>query len=116
MHYLRLLVAMIFFLVAGCAADNGGYYRGNNPYASYSRSSYRDDEPAYHDDGDETVLCESTNQHHKTCHVSLGRHDRVYLIDRVSNSNCYEGRDWGWDRGSIWVDNGCRAKFRIDRR
>ena len=34
-------------------------------------------------------------------------------IDRVLGGECIQGRSWGWDRGGIWVSNGCRARFRV---
>ncbi len=36
------------------------------------------------------------------------------MIERqLSNSDCTEGRTWGYGRSGIWVSQGCRADFRI---
>ncbi|MBD0428092.1 DUF3011 domain-containing protein [Aquisalinus flavus] len=59
-----------------------------------------------------TVYCESDDMRYETCYLG-GNVQRVYLQDRKSNSSCYEGRDWGYDRTRIWVRNGCRANFGV---
>jgi hypothetical protein len=38
---------------------------------------------------------------------------RVELIRERSYNRCRQGQTWGWDRGSIWVDDGCKAEFRV---
>ena len=58
------------------------------------------------------VYCESDDMRYETCYLG-GDVRRVYLQDRKSNSSCYEGRDWGYDRNRIWVRNGCRANFGV---
>ncbi len=40
----------------------------------------------------------------------------VKLIKRLSDKPCIQGRTWGYDRNSIWVDNGCRAEFEVRSR
>jgi len=58
------------------------------------------------------VYCESDDMRYETCYLG-GDVQRVYLQDRKSNSSCYQGRDWGYDRNRIWVRNGCRANFGV---
>lgn len=36
---------------------------------------------------------------------------RVRLVRQLSDKPCREGRSWGYDKGGIWVDDGCRAIF-----
>ena len=38
-------------------------------------------------------------------------HGRIRMVQRHSSASCREGRDWGISRGTVWVDNGCRATF-----
>lgn|ERR1700754_2070422 len=33
------------------------------------------------------------------------------LVKKESRSSCRQGRDWGFEYGEIWVDNGCRGLF-----
>ena len=40
----------------------------------------------------------------------------VKLVRKLSDAPCREGRTWGYDRKSIWVDKGCRAEFEFRRR
>lgn len=55
------------------------------------------------------LKCESWNYQAARCNVAN-------IVDAQVTSviagQCYQGRSWGWDRGGIWVNNGCRAKFR----
>ncbi|MGV6821194.1 MAG: DUF3011 domain-containing protein [Parvularcula sp.] len=39
--------------------------------------------------------------------------DRIYFDRRRSKAPCRRGRDYGIDRGGVWVANGCRANFTV---
>ncbi|WP_199285928.1 DUF3011 domain-containing protein [Phenylobacterium parvum] len=65
---------------------------------------------------DSYVNCSSNDYRRNWCPVySSGRVwlDRQYSGGRGS---CIEGSTWGRDRRGIWVDGGCRARFRIEDR
>jgi len=36
-------------------------------------------------------------------------------VNQRSGSACVQGRTWGFNRNSIWVDRGCRADFEVGR-
>ena len=36
------------------------------------------------------------------------------MVNQRSGSACNQGYSWGFDRGGVWVDHGCRADFAID--
>jgi len=38
----------------------------------------------------------------------------VQLLTQRSQSACQQGYSWGFDRGGVWVDRGCRADFTIN--
>jgi Protein of unknown function (DUF3011) len=38
----------------------------------------------------------------------------VQLLRQRSQSACQQGYSWGFDRGGVWVDRGCRADFTIN--
>lgn len=40
---------------------------------------------------------------------------RVRLVREYSRGRCVEWRTWGFDRGGVWVDNGCKAEFRVGK-
>lgn len=63
-----------------------------------------------------TVRCESNGGQNHFCQVDVGGRGRVYLQRQESSSPCIEGRTWGWNRGGVWVAEGCRGTFTIDRR
>ena len=58
-----------------------------------------------------TVRCESSNHAHRRCNIAVQR--SVSLTRQLSDASCVRGRTWGWDRGGIWVDRGCRAEFAV---
>lgn len=57
------------------------------------------------------VRCESMDGRVNRCQVFTRGGVRVQ--NQLSNTPCYQGRNWGWDRNGIWVSGGCRADFRI---
>jgi hypothetical protein len=57
------------------------------------------------------VSCESEDNRRRHCSVAVPR--GVTLVRQRSDSPCIQGRTWGWDRGGIWVDRGCRAEFQV---
>ena len=61
------------------------------------------------------IKCESKDDRFTRCDADLRRGERVYLQRQLSNSGCWEGETWGFDRDGIWVDNGCRGEFTITR-
>lgn len=56
------------------------------------------------------VECNSIRYRPARCNVRV---NSGVQVDRVLGGECIQGRSWGWDRGGIWVDNGCRARFRV---
>lgn len=61
--------------------------------------------------GGQTVRCESQDNRYRHCTVQVRR--GVELVRGLSKTYCTQGRNWGWDRSGIWVNNGCRAEFRV---
>ena len=61
-------------------------------------------------EGGYSVTCSSRDGRYATCawNASYGE---PRLQQRLSDARCDEGRDWGYRRGQLWVDNGCRARF-----
>jgi hypothetical protein len=57
------------------------------------------------------VQCGSHDRKYKRCNVSTGR--GVQMQKQRSDAPCIQGSSWGWDRGGIWVDHGCRADFLV---
>jgi hypothetical protein len=40
----------------------------------------------------------------------------VRIVRQRSESDCIYNRTWGYNRGEIWVDRGCRADIEIGGR
>ena len=78
----------------------------------------RDDRDASYDERDEwrrddnySVTCSSIDGRRSLCTWDP-RYGTPRLVQRISTTECLEGRDWGYDnRGQLWVDAGCRARF-----
>ncbi|MCU0807866.1 MAG: DUF3011 domain-containing protein [Candidatus Contendobacter sp.] len=63
------------------------------------------------------ITCESTHNRYQYCRIDT--RGGVQLQRQLSNAACRKNQTWGYDRGGIWVDRGCRAEFRVgssDRR
>ncbi len=58
-----------------------------------------------------TVTCQSRDGRREVCRVDT--RGGVRLVDRLSDRPCVQGRSWGYSRSGIWVDDGCRARFRV---
>jgi hypothetical protein len=67
-------------------------------------------------DRDIDVRCASNDYRYNMCQVDTGRGSDVRLVRQVSNTQCVEGRTWGWNRAGIWVNQGCEGVFRVQRR
>lgn len=63
-------------------------------------------------EGGYTVTCASRDKRYTTCAWN-GSYGEPRLVQRLSDARCDEGRDWGYRRGTLWVDNGCRARFGV---
>jgi hypothetical protein len=57
----------------------------------------------------DTVTCESEDNRQKEC--AMDTSGSVRIVRQLSDTTCVEGVNWGRNRQSIWVKNGCRAVF-----
>jgi DUF3011 family protein len=55
--------------------------------------------------------CESTGRQRQRCDIAVKV--GVDLFRQISKTRCVRDRNWGWDSGGIWVDQGCRAEFSV---
>lgn len=62
------------------------------------------------------LQCDSHQNSYQMCQVDVGRQGRVELVKQLSSARCTEGSSWGWNRAGVWVDQGCRGQFVVDRR
>jgi hypothetical protein len=63
--------------------------------------------------GDETLICESSGDRYSECRVRNMRDKEVFFDHQLSKSACTEGYSWGLTSRGVWVDKGCRARFRV---
>ena len=59
--------------------------------------------------GGRFIACESWQFQPQRCAVDVYQRPQIEVIA----GNCVQGQTWGWDRGGIWVNGGCRARFRF---
>jgi hypothetical protein len=58
------------------------------------------------------VKCESNGYKYNTCNAGVKIADvKVYI--KHSSSSCIYGSSYGFNKRSIWVDDGCRATFEV---
>ena len=90
---------------------------------------YNRDQNGRHDDRDRqdwrpgpdwnraiSLRCASQGYHYNMCQIDTGRGSAVRVARQISHTRCVQGRTWGYNRAGIWVDGGCEAIFRVDRR
>ena len=56
------------------------------------------------------ITCESKEYAPAVCQTGPIRRAE---INEVLGGNCVQGETWGYSRSSIWVNQGCRARFRV---
>ncbi|MEL1266238.1 DUF3011 domain-containing protein [Pseudoxanthomonas putridarboris] len=89
---------MVFSLMLGALAIMG--MRSAQAAPQYGHAGY----------GGDVVRCESKDGRYRQC--AIDTRGGVQLTRQLSSSRCVQGRSWGYDRGGIWVNHGCRAEFR----
>jgi hypothetical protein len=82
---------------------NYGNQGGNNGYPG---GGYGNQGGGY---ANQVIRCESRDYQRNRC--SIDTRNGVQLQRQLGNTPCVQGRNWGWDRGSVWVSNGCRGEF-----
>jgi hypothetical protein len=59
------------------------------------------------------ITCESRGNRRTYCQVET--RGEVTMVRQIGRGECVRGRTWGTDEGGIWVQNGCRAEFQVER-
>jgi len=78
-------------------AEARGNWGGGNGNGNGGNSNY-------------SVTCSSNDKRRQSC-AWEARQGRPALLQQLSGTACVEGRNWGYDNGSLWVSGGCRARF-----
>lgn len=60
----------------------------------------------------QTLTCSSNDMGRHFCRANTA--NGVRMVRQFSGSPCTQGYSWGYDRGGIWVDHGCRADFALN--
>ena len=58
------------------------------------------------------LTCASNDGKRTRCGIPSGTAS-VRLARQLSSADCVRGRTWDTERGSLWVDKGCRAEFAV---
>ena len=123
--FATVLAATAAATLTGCIVEPRHGYR----HGGYQQPYYSDDDRRYYDDRDDdwhhhhgkkhrdddrlpTLVCASKDGRPNRCRTEFPI--RSAEVDkRYSNSPCTYGRTWGYDGNEVWVDRGCRARFRL---
>jgi len=67
------------------------------------------------DEGDDHIEfnCASVESKYRECQLPIN--GRARLVKKRSDAPCIEGRTWGQRGDRIWVKDGCRARFQVER-
>ena len=96
---MRIALEALLVLVALCAA-----------MPAFAQEP--EDDEDYVDLVGTTTVCESKDGRRRFCPVALGGLGAV-VARTFSRTPCVEGQNWSYRSDGIWVDQGCRAEFRI---
>jgi Protein of unknown function (DUF3011) len=66
----------------------------------------------HRDRREKTLTCESEDGQYETCYVG-SEFVNIEQVSQRSSAACIEGVTYGLAGGQIWVDDGCRAYFRV---
>jgi len=86
------------------------YNRGDDRYNGGGDDRGRDRE----DDrnrGGRRFVCDAQGPGYRLCRVDT--RGGVRMIRQLSKTPCRQNRTWGYERGGVWVDGGCRAEFEV---
>jgi hypothetical protein len=61
-----------------------------------------------------TIRCQSEGFEYTRCPANT--RGGVQLSEQLSDTECREGQNWGYDRRGIWVDQGCSGEFVVSSR
>jgi len=59
------------------------------------------------------LICSSIDREYAECRTPF--RGPAVLSEQLSDAACIEGQSWGQRRGVLWVDRGCRGRFREGR-
>lgn len=62
--------------------------------------------------GTATIVCSSESRGRVHCDANTSNGVR---LTRQLGGNCQQGSTWGWDSSGVWVTQGCRAEFEVER-
>lgn len=96
------------FAIGGYNRDDDGDYRGG--YDGGYRGGY-DGEDRYYRRGGRSFVCDAQGPGYRYCRADV--RGEVRLIRQLSKNPCRLNDSWGYDRGGVWVDKGCRAEFEV---
>ena len=87
------------WVTQGCAADFGVQGYGTAPPPMMPAAG--------------NIVCESRNYQQQFCAINRPV-SRAWLVTQRSRAPCVQGQSWGFDRGGIWVTEGCEAEFAFE--
>lgn len=112
-----VFAAVVAAFVASPVTAQDGYrdgdgYRGNDSYRGGDRYPGGGYPGGGYGPPRQQIACSSRDYATVRCPADTRR--GVRLVRQTSNSACVQGRSWGYDRGGVWVNGGCRAVFVVN--
>jgi hypothetical protein len=94
--------------------DRGGIWVDRGCRAEFVIGRDRDDDydgSGYY--GGRRFVCDARGDGYRYCRADT--RGGVRLVQQLSKTRCRQNDTWGYDRGGVWVDRGCRAEFETRR-
>jgi hypothetical protein len=101
-RFTGMLTAAVFAFASAAPAFAG---------QDWSRNDDRDYGRNANDRGSYEVTCRSQDYAENQCQID--RANRVELLQQISSSACDEGETWRYDAQTIYVREGCGARFLV---
>jgi len=97
MHAKRLIQVLALFALGSCFSPN---LSAQNNYGQPPQRPIS------------ITRCESRSNRRSYC--AADTRGGVTLARQLSQAQCVQGRNWGFDARGIWVEGGCRGEFQVN--
>ncbi len=94
------------------SSGHAGDCRFDSSGRLYSVNVSRFPETAHGDDASYSISCESVNNRRRECRLRSAP-SMAILERQLSKSSCVQGNTFGVTGSVLWVDRGCRGRFKI---
>ena len=82
-----------------------------NSDSDYDGNRGRDRDGERNSGGNRRFVCDAQGSGYRLCRADT--RSGVRMVRQLSKTPCRQNQTWGYERGGVWVDGGCRAEFEV---